>query len=111
LLAITCDNASNMDTMIHKIAYSLNDEYITFESQHQHIRCLAHIINLSAKCILEGLDATGLNINENIFEEMDDNSENLKNTIYKVILNYYNITELLLIIILIFYFILFYYFS
>jgi hypothetical protein len=92
--------------MIHKIEYSLIDEYITFESQHQHIRCLAHIINLSAKCILEGLDATGLNINENVFEEINDNSEDLKNAIYKVILNYYNVTKLLLIIILIFYFIL-----
>jgi hypothetical protein len=95
-----------MDTMIHKIEYSLIDEYITFEPQHQHIRCLAHIINLSAKCILEGLDATGLNINENVFEEINDNSEDLKNAIYKVILNYYNVTKLLLIIILIFYFIL-----
>jgi hypothetical protein len=47
---------------------------------------LAHVINLAAKCILEGLNASGLDVNEDTFKGMDNNSELLKNTIFKVIL-------------------------
>lgn len=86
-MAVTCDNASNMDTMMSKISASLSNDNIIFEPQNQHVRCLAHIINLAAKCILEGLNASGLDVDENIIEESEDNNEVLTNSIYKVIFN------------------------
>ena len=70
--------------MLSNISYYLNDIGITFDPQNQHVRCLAHIINLVAKSALEGLNASGLDINENIIDE-EDNSEKLQNAIYKVI--------------------------
>jgi hypothetical protein len=76
-----------MDTMLSIISYSLNNQNIIFDPQHQHVRCLAHIINLAVKKALEDLSASGLDIDENILEEeTDENSEKLKNIIYKVIL-------------------------
>jgi hypothetical protein len=74
-----------MDTMISKISLSNN---IIFESQNQHVRCLAHIINLAAKCLLEGLNASGLDVSEEIFE-LENDKEKLQNSIYKVIFNCY----------------------
>jgi hypothetical protein len=73
-----------MDSMLSNISYYLSEIGITFEPQNQHVRCLAHIINLAAKSALEGLNASGLDIDENIIDE-EDNGENLQNTIYKVI--------------------------
>jgi hypothetical protein len=87
-LAITCDNASNMDSMLSNISYNLNDLNISFETHNQHVRCLAHIINLAAKNALEGLNASGLDVDENIIDEREETNENLKNTIYKVILKF-----------------------
>jgi hypothetical protein len=74
-----------MDTMLSKISYFLIDLGINYNPQDQHVRCLAHIINLAAKKALEELDACGLDVDENILEEEDENNEKLKNSVYKVI--------------------------
>lgn len=74
-----------MDAMMSKISLSNN---IIFESHNQHVRCLAHIINLAAKCLLEGLNVSGLDVNEETFESEND-QEKLQNSIYKVIFNCY----------------------
>jgi hypothetical protein len=74
-----------MDSMLSNISYYLSDLSITFNPQDQHVRCLAHIINLAAKSALEGLNASGLDIDENIIDEDEDNGEKLQNAIYKVI--------------------------
>jgi hypothetical protein len=73
-----------MDSMLSNISSYLSDIGITFEPQNQHVRCLAHIINLAVKSVLEGLNASGLDIDENIIDE-EDNGEKLQNAIYKVI--------------------------
>lgn len=54
-MAIGCDNASNMNTMLDKISRSLNEKNITFNPKNQRVRCLAHIINLAAKQAIENL--------------------------------------------------------
>jgi len=74
-----------MDSMLSNISYYLSDIGVTFEPQNQHVRCLAHIINLAVKSALEGLSASGLDIDENIIDEAEDNVVKLQNTIYKVI--------------------------
>ena len=74
-----------MDSMLYNISYHLSDLGITFNPNNQHVRCLAHIINLAAKSALEGLNASGLDIDENIIDEDEESVEKLKNAIYKVI--------------------------
>jgi hypothetical protein len=57
VLAITTDNASNNDTFI-KIAADMCKDEIHFCVKTQHVRCFAHILNLSAQDGLAMLKAT-----------------------------------------------------
>src|SRR5208282_5497461 len=49
---MTCDNASNNDTMISELAYILDD----FPGASNQTRCFAHILNLVLKSILQQFD-------------------------------------------------------
>ena len=53
-----------MTTMLNKIFTMLCEQIIDFDSLNQHIRYLAHIINLAIQKSLENLYASGLK-NEN----------------------------------------------
>jgi hypothetical protein len=52
MLSITCDNASNNDTMIDE----LGDLVDSFAGATNRTRCFAHIINLIAKTIIRQFD-------------------------------------------------------
>ena len=52
MLGVTCDNASNNDTMIESMAMILSN----FSGEANQARCLAHIVNLVAKIILRQFD-------------------------------------------------------
>jgi hypothetical protein len=52
ILSITCDNASNNDTMIEE----LGDLVDAFPGEASRTRCFAHIINLIAKSIIKQFD-------------------------------------------------------
>ncbi|SJL03663.1 uncharacterized protein ARMOST_16509 [Armillaria ostoyae] len=62
ILSITCDNASNNDTMIEAIAEAIDD----FPGEANRTRCFAHITNLVAKSLLKQFDelADGLDVEE-----------------------------------------------
>jgi hypothetical protein len=81
-----------MITMLDNISNSLRKEYIEFDKYNQHVRCLAHIINLAAKNalkILENDDNNNIDNNNNSDNENnDDKNKNNKNIIQKV--NIYN---------------------
>ncbi|KAJ3522295.1 hypothetical protein NMY22_g11953 [Coprinellus aureogranulatus] len=54
---ITCDNASNNDTMLRYFASRINrrrrrHKKKEWDPKHNHIRCLAHIINLATQAVL-----------------------------------------------------------
>ena len=51
ILSVTCDNASNNDTMIHEL-----DDSLTEYSSLNRTRCFAHILNLVAKALLKQFD-------------------------------------------------------
>ncbi|CAB4475133.1 unnamed protein product [Rhizophagus irregularis] len=85
ILAVACDNASNMDVMLDKISQSLAKKSITFDPKNQRVRCFAHVINLAAKKLIDNLQVPLLYEDENSFEEAEDTEDNLKDTIYKVI--------------------------
>ena len=49
------DNASNNDTMMKELAWLLNDRDIAFDSNNWRIKCYGHIVDLSSKCIIDGI--------------------------------------------------------
>lgn len=52
ILGITCDNASNNDSMVESLATIMSH----FPGEANRARCLAHIVNLVAKIILRQFD-------------------------------------------------------
>ncbi|PBK68153.1 hypothetical protein ARMSODRAFT_841952, partial [Armillaria solidipes] len=54
VLSITCDNASNNDTMIEALGDSA--DVPSFSGQVSRTRCFAHIVNLMAKSLLKQFD-------------------------------------------------------
>ena len=86
-MAIGCDNASNMNVMLNKLSILLLEKNINFDPSDQHVRCLAHIINLAAKKSLENL----YEFNMDNFNELEENQDTEEaegveslNIIYKV---------------------------
>lgn len=72
---MTCDNASNNDTMIEEL-----DDLLTGYSSLNRTRCFAHILNLVAKALLKQFDVktedkTDLNSDERSLLEMATNIE------------------------------------
>ncbi|KAG1745068.1 uncharacterized protein EDB91DRAFT_1037560, partial [Suillus paluster] len=52
ILSITCDNASNNDTMIRE----LSDKVLEFGGAVTHTRCFLHTVNLVAKSLIRKFD-------------------------------------------------------
>ncbi|RPD53315.1 hypothetical protein L226DRAFT_427875, partial [Lentinus tigrinus ALCF2SS1-7] len=52
IMNVTCDNASNNDTMIAHLAKLLP----AFEGDFHRTRCFAHIVNLVARSLLRQFD-------------------------------------------------------
>ncbi len=55
ILSVTCDNASNNDTMIAK----MGSELTYFKGEQSRCRCFAHVINLVVKSILQPFEKSG----------------------------------------------------
>jgi hypothetical protein len=55
LLAVAADNASNNTTLWRTLEASLHAQNISWDSESMAINCLTHILNLSAKKLLQGL--------------------------------------------------------
>src|SRR5258705_11911270 len=53
ILSITCDNATNNDTMIEELADLLDD----FPGPANQTRCFTHILNLVVKSIIQQFDS------------------------------------------------------
>lgn len=63
VLAITTDNASNNNTFIRIMADHFKVMKTDFNPENQHVRCLAHVLNLAVQDMLESLK-TGIDIAE-----------------------------------------------
>ena len=59
---------------------------ITFNLAHHRIHCLAYIINLSTRKLIDSLYITIQYEDESSFEEIEDTEDNLLDAIYKVII-------------------------
>jgi len=58
VLAITTDNATNNDTFINALREICERDNINFHGKSQHVRCCAHVLNLSVQDGLAELKAT-----------------------------------------------------
>lgn len=54
-MAVTTDNATNNDTLMKDLERNCQDRNINFTAKNNHVRCLAHIINLAAQDALATL--------------------------------------------------------
>ncbi|CAB5363720.1 unnamed protein product [Rhizophagus irregularis] len=66
LLGVTSDNASNMNTFFDYFKKMCNENNVTFDIEHQRVRCFAHIINLAAQDALKSLKGTGPDSEEEV---------------------------------------------
>ncbi|GBC48644.2 zinc finger BED domain-containing protein RICESLEEPER 2-like [Rhizophagus irregularis DAOM 181602=DAOM 197198] len=80
ILSITTDNASNNNTFLEEVSNELAEKNIEFDNVNQHVRCLAHIINLAAQEALKSLKAT-VNISEDEFLNQHENIQNNNNQV------------------------------
>ncbi len=56
-MTITADNAANNNTFLKEIESFCHKKEIKFDHKKNHIRCLAHIINLTVQEILKDIKA------------------------------------------------------
>ena len=76
-----------MDVMLDNVLKVLMEIYsVTFNPAHHCVHYLAHIINLSARKLIDSLYITVQYENESFFEEIKDTEDNLLDAIYKVII-------------------------
>lgn len=68
-MACTTDNATNNDTFLSLLQTKCESEGIGFATRNNHVRCLAHVINLAAQAALLKLKVAYI----------DDESEILNN--------------------------------
>ena len=75
-----------MDVMLEKILQSLTESHgIIFDPEHHCVRCLAHVINLSARKMIDSLFVNIQYEDETSFEEVEDNEEYMKDAVFKVL--------------------------
>jgi hypothetical protein len=78
-MACTTDNATNNDTLMHALETTCKDKNIQFTVHDNHVRCLAHVINLAVQDALATLKVGYANNEDEIL-----NSENVTEVIPKV---------------------------
>jgi hypothetical protein len=54
-MAVTTDNATNNDTLMRMLQNTCRSQNIEFTVNNNHVRCLAHVINLAAQEALSKL--------------------------------------------------------
>ncbi|CAG7699342.1 unnamed protein product [Allacma fusca] len=89
ILAVTCDNASNMDTMMEELARLLKENDIVLNPADIRIRCLAHIINLACQASINVLKDIGKKDIEGTIHP-DDSEEDVSGTVEKQKLSIYD---------------------
>ena len=73
VLAVATDNASNNDVLMRELSRSLEIHGVTMDPKNHHSRCLAHIINLSARAAIHV--ARGKGKYDVVADEEDDSDD------------------------------------
>ena len=79
-MACMTDNATNNDTFLNMLQKKCKNEGIGFTARNNHVRCLAHVINLAAQAALLKLKVAYV---DNESEILNNNNE-INNIIPKV---------------------------
>src|SRR3954468_23149332 len=85
-MAVVTDNASNNGAFLQLVEETLRQEKILFDVKNQHVRCMAHVINLAIQSFLQYLTASTVDNNGNIsddiytYENNDDDDNDDDNT-------------------------------
>ena len=90
-MAIITDNASNNDILIKMVEEMCKSKHIEFSTYHNHVRCLAHVINLAAQDALAKLKVEYI---ESENETLNDSRE-INDVIPKVKNHYYMFIKLI----------------
>lgn len=75
-MTCTTDSASNNDTLIDSLESICINQHIDFTKQNNHIRCLAHVINLAVQDALASLKV-GYSENENEILTQDNSTNDI----------------------------------
>ncbi|GBC28488.2 ribonuclease H-like protein [Rhizophagus irregularis DAOM 181602=DAOM 197198] len=75
ILAITADNAANNTTLLKELENVCGRNEINFNHKRNHVRCLAHIINLTSQEILRHIKAASEVQEENDILTETENSQ------------------------------------
>jgi len=76
-MACTMDNASNNDTLMNKLQVTCQSRKIEFTANNNHVRCLAHVINLTAQAALFKLKADYVKNENKILDQDNEISEDI----------------------------------
>jgi hypothetical protein len=71
LLAVTTDNATNNDTFLEGLGKACEERGIRFTDADNHVRCLAHVINLAVQAFLAALKVGALDTEDDCLELSD----------------------------------------
>jgi len=72
LYCITTDNAGNNGTLVGELERLLKNDGISWDSSKHHIRCLAHILNLTVKAFLNKLKIAAPSAEQQFMDDSDD---------------------------------------
>jgi hypothetical protein len=74
-MACTTDNASNNDTLMNKLEETCQSRNIKFTTNNNHVRCLAHVINLTAQAALSKLKVCYIESESELLDQDTEISE------------------------------------
>ena len=74
---ITADNASNNDTFLKELSTVCSNKNINFHHKKNHVRCLAHIMNLTCQEILKNIKAGEAQDEDEILKEISNGNDDI----------------------------------
>jgi len=75
LLAITTDNASSNDVFLAQLESDCLPRGMTFSKNENHVRCVAHVINIAAQALLKELQSEALDSEDDLLAVPDSDAD------------------------------------
>src|ERR1044071_6026080 len=77
ILVITADSALNNDTFLKELSTVCSNKNINFHYKKNHVRCLAHIMNLTCQEILKNIKAGEAQDEDEILKEISNGNDDI----------------------------------